>query len=239
MRTRPEEKKQKRWTETFEHLPDEKRERILNCAKCAFARSGLNGANINNIAAEAGISIGSLYKYFRTKEDLFLALIEESHELIGSTIDTVLERCPGFFERVECLLEQAVATSRSDPDSVRLYIACTTEELSSLAERLSNRIESVSADKYRAMVAEAKKNGEIRADLDNGWTAFFLDDLFLMTQYSVGSAYYAERLRLFVYGSADPGKGAEAVAAKTQKAQAELVAHILAYIRQALAPAAH
>ncbi len=229
-----EKKQQKRWTDTFERLPDEKRERVLNCAKHAFARSGLNGANINNIAAEAGVSIGALYKYFRTKEDLFLALIEESHELIGSTIDEVLAKYPGFFERVECLLEQAVQTSRSDPDYVRLYIACTTEELSPLAGKLSDRIEAVSAGKYRAMVAEAKKRGEIRADLDDGWTAFFLDNLFLMTQYSVGSAYYEERLRVFVYGEADPEEAQEAIAARTEEAQKKLVARMLEYIREAL-----
>lgn len=221
------ESREKRWTGTFERLPEAKRERILSCAKRAFAASGLSGANINRIAEEAGVSVGSLYKYFRTKEDLFLALIEESHSLIESTIDEVLAEKAGFFERVEALLSAAVESSRADPDSARLYIACTTEELAPLAGRLSGRIEAVSADRYRAMVAEAKSRGEIRADLDEGWTAFFLDDLFLLAQFSAGSAYYAERLRLFVGGEGSGRKGAAA--------EDELADRLLSYIRRALA----
>jgi AcrR family transcriptional regulator len=220
----------KRWTGTFERLPEEKQARILACAKKAFASSGYFGANINRIAEEAGVSVGSLYKYFRTKEDLFLALIESSHSMIEEIIDSVFSREPGFFERVELLLRAAVETSRADPDSVRLYIACTTEELSSLSGRLSNRIEAISGERYRAMVAEAKARGEIRSELDDGWTAFFLDDLFLLTQFSVGSAYYAERLRLYTA----PSDEASPKAPSGQSADDQIVGRLLEYIRSAL-----
>jgi TetR/AcrR family transcriptional regulator len=222
--------REKRWTETFERLPEGKRSRILSCAKKAFASSGYAGANINRIAEEAGVSVGSLYKYFRTKENLFLALIEKSHSLIETTIDSALSQKPGFFERVEILLRAAVESSRADPESVRLYIACTTEELSPLAGRLSNSIEAISAERYRAMVAEAKRRGEIRGDLDDGWTAFFLDDLLLLTQYSVGSAYYAERLRLYTA----PGYAVSSNASSGPVPDDEIIVRLLVYIRRAL-----
>ena len=64
-------------------------------------------------------------------------------------------------------------------------------------------IEEASAPRYRAMIAEAQSRGEVEASLDPGWAAFFLDDLFLMTQYSVGSVYYRDRLRLYL-GAALP-----------------------------------
>jgi AcrR family transcriptional regulator len=190
--------KERRWTPTFERLPEEKRERVLAAARRAFGAHGFAGANINKIADDAGISVGSMYKYVRTKEDLFLALIEESHAQIEGTIDGILAANKGFKERAAALLEAAVRSSLEDPDSVRLYIACTTEELSSLAGRLSSRIEAVSAVRYRAMVAEAKARGELDASLDDGWAAFFLDDLLLLAQFSSGSLYYRERLRLFL-----------------------------------------
>lgn len=191
-------KKERIWTDTFERLPEEKKERILNAAKHAFATGGLAGANINKIAAAAGISVGSIYKYFRTKEDLFLVLIEKYHEYIGAFIDRVLAEELSFSKRVKTLLEASVRTSLEDPEAVNLYIACTTEELAALSSRLSFSIEEVSASRYRAMVEQAQRAGEVDPSLDPGWAALFLDDIFLMTQYSVGSAYYRTRLKVFL-----------------------------------------
>lgn len=201
---------ERKWTATFERLPAEKQTRILGAAKHAFATYGLVGANINKIAESAGISVGSMYKYFRTKEDLFLALIEGYHKYIASFIDDVLNREDSFARRVEALLKGSVQTSLDDPEAVKLYIACTTEEISGLSSRLSFSIEEVSAVRYRAMVEQAQARGEVDSALDPGWAALFLDDIFLMTQFSVGSDYYRTRLRLFV------GAGEESEEGETQ-----------------------
>lgn len=57
---------------TFKRIPLEKQRHILDTAMREFAGHGFHKANINAIAAKAGISIGALYKYFSSKEDLFL-----------------------------------------------------------------------------------------------------------------------------------------------------------------------
>lgn len=147
---------------------------------------------------KTGISVGSLYQYFQTKENLFLTLIEESHGTLTSVIDEIFSSVPGFFDRVEALLRAAVEWSRKDPDLLNLYIACTTEELAPLAAKLSGRIESVAAEGYRRMVAEARARGEIAPDSTDPVAAFCLDNLFLIVQFSFGSAYYRERLGLFL-----------------------------------------
>jgi AcrR family transcriptional regulator len=212
-----------RWTPTFDRIAEDKRKRVLDCAKRAFARDGYEGTNVNNVAREAGISVGSLYQYFRSKEDLFLSLIEESHGTLMSVIGEIFDRWPGFFERVEALLRAAVEWSQKDPDLLNLYIACTTEEMAPLAAKLSGRIESVAAEKYPAMVAEAKARGEIRADADEAATAFCLDNLFLIVQFSFASAYYRERLGLFL-GTPASRNGED------------VVRGVLSFIRGALEP---
>jgi TetR/AcrR family transcriptional regulator len=187
-----------RWTPTFERIPEEKRRRVLDAAKKAFAHYGYEGTNVNLVAREAGISVGSLYQYFRTKEDIFLALIEHSHGLLVGMIDGILAREPAFFPRVREILGAAVGSSRNDPELLNLSIACTTEELAPLAAKLPSTIESVAAGKYRQMVAEAKERKEIRADADEALTAFCLDNLVTMVLFSFGSAYYRRRLALFL-----------------------------------------
>ena len=202
----------------FDRISADKRQRVLYSAKRAFAERGFSGANVNEIAKEACISVGALYKYFRSKEDIFLAIIEASRELLESTLDAILDAEPTFYGRVEAILRAAVDSSSADPDMVRIYIACTTQELAPLAAELASRIESAAATKYSAMVARARAIGEISPPCDDRAAALCLDDLFLALQFAFGSAYYGERLRVFLGKSVEEGPD-------------EVVAAMLAFIR--------
>jgi TetR/AcrR family transcriptional regulator len=213
----------KRWTATFDRIPEEKRRRVLESAKRAFARHGFAGTNVNLVASDAGISVGSLYQYFRTKEDIFLALIEHSHSLLAAIIDEIFTRETTFLGRVEAILTVAVDSSLNDPELLNLYIACTTEELGPMAAKLSSRIESVAAHRYREMVGAAIRSGEIRPDADPASVSFCLDNLFLIVQFSFGSAYYRERLALFL---------GRRVAARPR----EVIDGVMDFIRHALLP---
>ncbi len=64
--------------ETFFRLSAEKQDRICNAALKEFIeyKDNYNKASVNRIAEGAGISIGSLYKYFSGKHDLFLYLYD-------------------------------------------------------------------------------------------------------------------------------------------------------------------
>lgn len=58
---------------------DGTRARILNVALQEFSRLGLSGARIDAIAAESGLNKGMIYYYFGSKEDLYVAALEESY----------------------------------------------------------------------------------------------------------------------------------------------------------------
>ena len=59
--------------------PDRTRQRVLDAATVEFARYGLGGARVDRIAARAGANKRMLYYYFGSKEDLFLAALEERY----------------------------------------------------------------------------------------------------------------------------------------------------------------
>jgi TetR/AcrR family transcriptional regulator len=182
----------------FDRISEDKRQRVLYSAKRAFADKGFTGANVNEIARDAGISIGALYKYFRSKEDIFLAIIDASRDLIESTLDSILVSEKAFYGRVEAILRAAAESSAADPDMIRIYIACTTQELTPLSGELATRIESASSARYTAMVAEARMKGEIRTALDDKAAALCLDNFFLALQFAFGSPYYMKRLKIFL-----------------------------------------
>jgi AcrR family transcriptional regulator len=68
----------------------ERLERILEAAEQLFAEVGFDAATTNQIAVEAGTSIGSLYEFFPNKEAVAQALAERYVERIGGLYDELL-----------------------------------------------------------------------------------------------------------------------------------------------------
>lgn len=59
----------------FEAMQDKAREKILDAGLVLFARKGLAATGVTEIAKEAGVSLGLLYHYYASKEELFAALV--------------------------------------------------------------------------------------------------------------------------------------------------------------------
>ena len=55
----------------------ETRQHLLECAKREFLEKGYMKASLRNICKEAGVTTGALYFFFKDKEDLLAALVEE------------------------------------------------------------------------------------------------------------------------------------------------------------------
>ena len=58
----------------------DKREKILSAAKSLFIEQGVNGTTIAEIAKQAGIAKGSVYSYFKSKQDIVIALMNQMIE---------------------------------------------------------------------------------------------------------------------------------------------------------------
>ena len=69
-----------------------KREQILDGALCVFMQMGFDAASMNDITREAGVSKGTLYVYFKNKEDLFAAIIERQKMRIFGQLQEILEK---------------------------------------------------------------------------------------------------------------------------------------------------
>src|SRR5512134_1462215 len=59
---------------------DESRKRILAAASDVFAERGFEKASVREVAARAGISVGGIYLYFHTKEELYTGLMRSQME---------------------------------------------------------------------------------------------------------------------------------------------------------------
>ncbi len=69
-----------------------KRSQILEGAQSVFLRMGFDAASMNDITREAGVSKGTIYVYFNSKEDLFVALCEHYRQTLFSSFIGQLKR---------------------------------------------------------------------------------------------------------------------------------------------------
>src|SRR5437868_9797164 len=61
----------------FETADSAKRRQIIEGARAVFLTQGFDAASMSDIARKAGVSKGTLYVYFKSKEELFEAITEE------------------------------------------------------------------------------------------------------------------------------------------------------------------
>ncbi|KAA3517684.1 TetR/AcrR family transcriptional regulator [Agrobacterium vitis] len=67
-----------------------KRDQILDGAKRAFMKHGFDAASMNDVTREAGVSKGTIYVYFQSKEDLFAALINNQKQKFAAALRDIL-----------------------------------------------------------------------------------------------------------------------------------------------------
>src|SRR3984885_7730333 len=78
--------------------------RILDVALDLFRRRGFEQTTMRGIAAEAGVSLGSAYYYFESKEDLVMAFYEQAIEAMAPRMEAALAGASHFEEKVEALM---------------------------------------------------------------------------------------------------------------------------------------
>lgn len=77
---------------THEERKQETRKRLLESAVDTFAKLGFHGASVDKIAEDAGFTKGAVYTHFKSKEELFLALLEQQIQSHLHTIHQVIEQ---------------------------------------------------------------------------------------------------------------------------------------------------
>ncbi|MEO1229370.1 MAG: TetR/AcrR family transcriptional regulator [Myxococcota bacterium] len=69
---------------------EDRRQAIIDAAVEVFAKKGFFGAKVAEIAETAGVADGTIYLYFKSKDDLLISLFEEKMEMIIDDLETTL-----------------------------------------------------------------------------------------------------------------------------------------------------
>ncbi|MFT3693136.1 MAG: TetR/AcrR family transcriptional regulator [Kofleriaceae bacterium] len=68
----------------------DKRERILDAAERIFAKHGFFAAKVSDVAKEAGVADGTIYLYFKNKDDLLISLFERRMQFLNGVLKTAI-----------------------------------------------------------------------------------------------------------------------------------------------------
>lgn len=88
-----------------------RREQIIAAALACFARAGYHTTTMADVAAQAGVSKGTPYLYFESKEALFIALHEEWDCGLGERVDAAIAAVPEAGRRSPRRVLHAVAAA--------------------------------------------------------------------------------------------------------------------------------
>ncbi len=165
------------------YLPGpERRRRILEGAKRVFAARGYHDTNISHICDDLGIARGTLYQYFKSKQDVFRAVIEDLLDRVRKFIETV----PPLPEMPEGVRPTADQVVRYSARCLRSMLGAVFEDEASLrilvreavgldvhVDAILRSIDAIIVDRFAADLAAAQRAGILRADVDPHRAALF------------------------------------------------------------------
>ena len=194
---------------------DDKRQRILQAAVKVFARKGYHGAKVAEIARRADVADGTIYLYFRNKEDILVSLFDEvmdEHLERGREELRAVEGAPARLRAIALHHLRVLGANRELAVVFQVELRQSTQFM----ERFTASWLRGYFDLLGDVIEDGQREGSLRADLPRkvAVKCFFgaLDEL--VTSWIVGGKDYdltrlaAPAVELFLHGAAASLAGA-------------------------------
>ena len=141
--------------ERKEREKERRRQQIIVAAKRAFSEKGYNRSTIEDIAQEAELSPGTLYLYFKNKEELFASLsLRILQYLLIRLKEVSVDTTGGSTRRLNQLNEVLFDVYAFDPDAlINLFHLQSSETLKNLSEPLLEELNALSRKAIKALAA--------------------------------------------------------------------------------------
>lgn len=101
---------------------DERVAAIMQAARRVFRERGYAQASTAEIAAQAGVVEGTLYRYFPSKQDLLIKVVEAFYERIFADYERQLQGVRGTWNRLRFLIWKHLSVIHGDPAMCRLIV---------------------------------------------------------------------------------------------------------------------
>jgi TetR/AcrR family transcriptional regulator len=155
-------------TRTFRRLDPERRQAVLDALFEEAAEKGPGRLNIKQVAERSGASIGSLYQYFGSRENLVRFLVKIA---VGSMVELLrvsmvsLRNLP-FREALRYYIVEGVKYSQSQKSLTRFLTLSAYQGDEEIGKTVVRPIAEVMRETVRDLLKAGIARGELRADID-------------------------------------------------------------------------
>jgi AcrR family transcriptional regulator len=142
------------------------RTKFSEAAMRLIARDGLEGVTMRAVAAEAGLSYGSLFHYFASKDEMLMHVIRHSMAMQTQRANSYSSRHSGLKALEQLLCDDAIINESSrDSWMVWLTFLYKVALQSSFAEMHAELVDGW-LERIRNLLEQARKSNEICKDID-------------------------------------------------------------------------
>ncbi len=160
----------------LDRAPSERQTRILDAAERVFARAGFHAATMQDVAAEASMSPGNLYRYFASKDAIIAGMAERDRTLIAADFAELDPSRGSVLDQLEALGRRHLVDEPREKSIIALLIWAEAARNPAMAQMCAS-IDGTLVGGLAQAIAGAKANGELPANLDD---ARFLQAIFMM-----------------------------------------------------------
>jgi TetR/AcrR family fatty acid metabolism transcriptional regulator len=144
---------------------NDKRERIVEAAIEVFAEKGFRSARISDIAEGAGVADGTIYLYFRNKEDLLLTIFEEKMEELLRALALALEGIASPVEKMRAFARFHFHQLRTHPALAQVLQVELRQSTRFVRQYRPERLWEY-LGVFEGLIRDGQAQGELRADMD-------------------------------------------------------------------------
>lgn len=100
-----------------------RRQDILDAAERLFSKNGFFKTSMAEIAEEAEFAIGTVYQFFKSKEDMYISLIEVKMEKFAALIDERVGEVTSATDKIEAVIRTKLGFFEQNRDFFRIYVS--------------------------------------------------------------------------------------------------------------------
>ena len=146
---------------------------ILEAAVRVFARQGFYQSTISQIAKEAGVADGTIYLYFKNKDDILVQFFSYRTKQVFESFRKEVDRAQTSADKLRNLVRRHLAEFQRDRDGAVVY-QVETHQSSRLAEDQIREMSQMYRDLISEIVEQGQQEGNIRKDLYVGLVKRFI-----------------------------------------------------------------
>lgn len=142
----------------------DKYQRILEAAVKVFAKQGFHQSTVSQIAREAGVADGTIYLYFKNKDDILVQFFNYKTKQVFAQFREEVDKAGKAVDKLQNLVRRHLEEFQRDRNMAVVYQAATHQNIDLVREQIKE-MSKMYLDMVSEIVEKGQEEGSMRKDL--------------------------------------------------------------------------